>query len=357
MQVAKTMRSTLPWALALALALAACSSSGDAPAEQLSTDTPAAASDVPPRVAEDTTEPSSDAPPVQDIPTAPEDVAVPADDTTPVVDEDSAAVEDSAEAPDVAPPPADDGPGQDTVAADTGDTADTGEEDAGQPALLSQDVAFATADEKNIAARFYRLEGTPAGAPGVLLIHQYLQSKEQWEPYIDDLTGSGWRVLALDLRGHGESDPQDGALVEILHDPAQAPLDVQAALGWLTGDGEADPSRIAVLGTSIGANLACVANGLGWGVELTVAFSARDTPVANLAATPLSDLSFSGLYCLAGALDNGGVQAATCETLMLQTSAPKEIVILEGTSAHGMAIPKDFPEEWSAVHQWLVDNL
>lgn len=239
---------------------------------------------------------------------------------------------------------------------DVSGSTDTPDEGGVEPGLVTEPVSLVTTDGKTLAALFHRDATSPVQAPGLLLVHQFKATKEQWDPVIEDLTGLGWRVLAIDLRGHGASDPANGNLVDILHDAAQAPLDVQAGLAWLTASGEADPARLAIVGTSIGANLACVSSTLGYGTKLHVALSPRDVPVVNLAGNP-AEISFSGLYCVAGALDNGGVQAQTCESFVSDAEAPKEVVVLPDTAAHGKAIVSDFPEEWAKIVSWLQSNL
>ena len=240
--------------------------------------------------------------------------------------------------------------------ADEASAPDEGEEDDAAPTTGPQAVSFVTEDGLTLAALFHVHPSTPEKAPGVLLVHQYLQDKSQWDPVVDSLTAEGWRVLAVDLRGHGDSDPTEGPLNDILHDPLQAPMDIEVALWWLQTDGKADPARLAIVGTSIGANLACVASALSYGTKLHVALSPRDVPVGNLAGNP-AELSFNGLYCVAGALDNGGVQANTCTQFVTDASEPKKVVVIEGTGAHGVAIVNDFPDEWAAIVAWLAEHL
>ena len=54
----------------------------------------------------------------------------------------------------------------------------------------------------------YTDEGT--GTP-VVLLHAFPLNRAMWEPQIRTLARRV-RVIAVDLRGHGESDPTDGAV-------------------------------------------------------------------------------------------------------------------------------------------------
>jgi non-heme chloroperoxidase len=51
--------------------------------------------------------------------------------------------------------------------------------------------------------------GGPEGAPPVVLLHGGGQTRHAWRGTLGDLAARGWRVLSVDLRGHGESDWDD----------------------------------------------------------------------------------------------------------------------------------------------------
>src|SRR5436305_5376280 len=52
----------------------------------------------------------------------------------------------------------------------------------------------------------YREMG-PAYGPAALLDHGFPESSYMWESLLDDLAGAGWRGIAPDLAGYGDSDP------------------------------------------------------------------------------------------------------------------------------------------------------
>lgn len=64
-------------------------------------------------------------------------------------------------------------------------------------------------------------EGLPADAPAVLLVHGFASSAiANWQStgWVRELTRTGHRVIALDLRGHGESaKPHDPATYTMRH--------------------------------------------------------------------------------------------------------------------------------------------
>ena len=135
---------------------------------------------------------------------------------------------------------------------------------------------------------------------------------------------------------------------------------IDSAIEWLGKGGEADPFRIAIVGTSIGANLACVFNAdpnpLGLGAKLGVAISPRDTAVFSLAGQPKS-ISFAGMYYLASENDNDGVQAQTCEDFAALTDPPVELVIVPDSAAHGLSLLQEDPSLWDGIDGFLGANL
>jgi len=82
-------------------------------------------------------------------------------------------------------------------------------------------------------------------APVVCLLHSLSQDMGVWAEQVPALLGDGWRVLRLDMRGHGGSDPgPEGCTMEELAD------DVALALAFL------GIARIHLIGLSIGGMIA-----------------------------------------------------------------------------------------------------
>lgn len=122
---------------------------------------------------------------------------------------------------------------------------------------MPEKVNFDTEDGVTIVADYY--EGA-SGGPSALLLHMMPAVKESWNGFAAALVDAGYsHVLAIDLRGHGESvSGGDGRLDYKAFEDAdhQAKIrDVEAAVKWLEGRG-AEKGRLAVVGASIGANLA-----------------------------------------------------------------------------------------------------
>lgn len=87
-----------------------------------------------------------------------------------------------------------------------------------------------------------------AGAPGVVLLHMLGSNRAAWADLIPPLQEAGYAVLAVDMRGFGETRGRiDWPLAE---------ADVQTWLDWLRTQDGVDPARVSLVGASIGSNLA-----------------------------------------------------------------------------------------------------
>lgn len=119
------------------------------------------------------------------------------------------------------------------------------------------------------------LWSAPEGAPGVVIVPGFGSRKDNHADYGEALSAAGMAALALDVRGHGDSD---GAL------DAGAMDDVLAAVGVLAGRGHA---ALGVRGSSMGALLALHAADRDSRVRAVVAICpARPDGLAELTDDP-----------------------------------------------------------------------
>jgi dienelactone hydrolase len=236
-------------------------------------------------------------------------------------------------------------------AADAG-AIDAASVDAQDLTATRTDVTFSSG--VNLTGYLTTSNATPAGSPGVLLIHQYMSNDEQWGQWPEVLVAKGYRVLAFNLRGHGDSDPYGDNLIGILSDPDAAPVDVRAALAYLVGEGQADPTRIAIIGTSIGANLTVEA-AIADLAKTYVSLSSRETAAGVFAGGSVTGMS--SVFYLASENDSAGTQATDAQTMYDATTDPREIKIYAGTADHGVAILNNQSDSRGLIETWLEDTL
>lgn len=119
-------------------------------------------------------------------------------------------------------------------------------------------VRLSTRDGVNLAGSYYPPAHGPV--PAILLLHMLARDRTDWNPLAAKFQAAGWAVLSLDLRGHGGSQLQGGKTVHwrdfSAADFNKMVLDVEAAQEHLKGLKEVDPGRIAIVGASIGCNIA-----------------------------------------------------------------------------------------------------
>lgn len=89
------------------------------------------------------------------------------------------------------------------------------------------------------------------GAPVIMLLHMLNSNRAAWDPLIPDLSAAGYAVLNIDMRGHGDSGgAQDWEA--IIHDAAVGWRD------WLADNAHIGDGGLAIMGGSIGANVALI---------------------------------------------------------------------------------------------------
>ena len=107
-----------------------------------------------------------------------------------------------------------------------------------------------TANQPGPEDPFYQLFPSPPEKrpPGVLLIHGFTSDRTNTSSLARRIAQNGYGVLAIDVRGHGEN--RNPFNRELLRD------DVAAGVAYLRQSTQIDPSRIVVIGHSMGAGAA-----------------------------------------------------------------------------------------------------
>jgi dienelactone hydrolase len=128
-------------------------------------------------------------------------------------------------------------------------------------AFKAKDAAFKTKDDVEITADYYPPSGQ-APSPVVILLHMYRSNRAAWKPLVPHLHEAGFAVLAIDLRGHGDSVKpraqrlvtramdRDPVLFNAMHN------DVYGAYDFLARQPGCDLSRFALVGASVGGSVA-----------------------------------------------------------------------------------------------------
>ena len=155
---------------------------------------------------------------------------------------------------------------------------------AAPAAAQSRDVDLTGADGTNLKAT-YMSPGQPG--PAMLLVHQCNMDRTSWSGIASQLVDAGVHVLALDLRGFGESD---GAPMREVGFPTfmqQSPGDVDVAFDYLAGQAGVDAERMGAGGASCGAMLtADLAARRDVEALMLLSGPPSEAAVANMASSP-----------------------------------------------------------------------
>jgi alpha-beta hydrolase superfamily lysophospholipase len=208
-------------------------------------------------------------------------------------------------------------------------------------------IALRAADGTTLSASIY--EAGHQAAPAVVLVHMLRRTHADWNGVAEALQQAGFTVVALDLRGHGdsagsyESNGDLGVLVQ----------DVQAAVGLLQARSDVARGRVGIAGASLGASLAVLA-------------AAADPSIRSIALLSPA-LEYRGLKCetalkrysprpalLVGASDD---PYAMRSVRQLTTVGPaNEALTLEG-AGHGTTMLARDPDLASRLVDWFRKTL
>jgi alpha-beta hydrolase superfamily lysophospholipase len=209
---------------------------------------------------------------------------------------------------------------------------------------FSQRVSLHTDDGVTLAATWYEPSSRPA--PAVILVHMLQKSRRDWDGLATRMAGEGLGVLALDLRGHGES--QGSA-----QDLAAMAQDVRAARKFVASRSDVTASKIGIAGASFGATLAALAAAedpaVGAVALLSPALEYRgiriDGPLRKYGARPL----------LLVASDDDGYAGRTVKDLQ-KTGAGRETILLN-RAGHGTAMLNADPDLGRRLVEWFRRTL
>jgi len=131
--------------------------------------------------------------------------------------------------------------------------------------VRGQRVSFLTDDKVLIVGTYYapQTTATTSSANAVILLHMLGRNRNDWNDFASTLSNKNndYAVLSIDLRGHGESTSQNGNTIISFqsftpNDFNKMVMDVKAARQFLVTQKNVNPNNIAIVGASIGANVA-----------------------------------------------------------------------------------------------------
>jgi len=202
-------------------------------------------------------------------------------------------------------------------------------------AVGEETVSCQTSDGVLLKGTLYRPKGSPK--EGWVLLHGLGSTRGEWDPLARELVKAQVAVLAMDLRGHGESVMRDdGSSIRYQAfnqigpaSPWNAMIhDVQPAVVLLAQKTHLNLKRIAVGGASLGANVAMnyaadhadvpavvlLSPGVEYaGVKTEAAFKAYGLRPLFMAASPGDGYAFQTVQYLARMRPDAGLRLVAGE--------------------------------------------
>jgi pimeloyl-ACP methyl ester carboxylesterase len=220
---------------------------------------------------------------------------------------------------------------------------DPGSETGSEP----EEISVAAADGLSLVGTFYHAQGgDDMPSPGVLLLHMNGGRRQDWSEVAGALAELGYSVLSLDMRGHGQTGgTKDWGL---------AADDLQRVWRYLVDREEVDEDRTAVVGASIGANMALTTGAAVPSVQTVVLLS----PGLDYfgVTTENKIIEYGSRPVMIVASEEDAYAAQSSKTLDELAQGEAELVMYEG-AGHGTRMFSAQPELLDLIVEWLGQHL
>lgn len=203
---------------------------------------------------------------------------------------------------------------------------------AGGPGVMAagtQRVTLRTEDGATLAALWYEPSSRPA--PAVILVHMLHRSRRDWDAFAHRIAGEGIGALAIDLRGHGDSQRYGMPATSPESGYSPMVLDVKAARRYLASRTDVLQSRVGIAGASLGANVAVLAAA----ADETVASMALLSPTLEYRGLRIEQIAkkITRPVLLVAASDDW-YASRSARDLHKAGGGPRELLVLE-QAGHG----------------------
>jgi dienelactone hydrolase len=201
-------------------------------------------------------------------------------------------------------------------------------------------------DDLPIAGTLYVPAEAPQPWPGVLLLHMLGRQRGDWEAVATELSEAGYAVLAIDMRGHGDTNSNVNW--------SDAAVDHRRAVNYLGRIPGIDNSRIAVMGASIGSNMALQAGTDNREINTVILLS----PGLDYAGVTTENIlsSYGGRPILIVASREDTYSAESSDVLASKAQGEASLVMYDG-AGHGTAMFNREPGLINTVVEWLDTHL
>jgi acetyl esterase/lipase len=214
-----------------------------------------------------------------------------------------------------------------------------------QADLAGEEIQLEASDGLVLVGDLYRPEAIDEDLPAVLLMHQNGANRSSFEPLLPYLLEAGYIVINVDLRGFGATGGTRNFELAL--------GDVQSWFDWLREQEGVDDSRIAVIGASIGSNLALVGCANDEACTTAVALSPGEDYFGVQPAEAIAD----GLDAFLVAAHSDRESVGAVENFLLSGTGNISARLYQG-SAHGTRLFTEHLEGLAAaIVAWLDEQF
>jgi esterase/lipase len=207
-----------------------------------------------------------------------------------------------------------------------------------------ESITLHTSDGLKLSANYY--EGSKHAAT-IILLHSLRRSKDDYKTLAEALYERGFGVIALDFRGHGESEGNWNSFLP--QDYNNMVFDVLAAREYLK-QRQANYKKLAIIGSSIGANVALRFAATQPDVKTVILLS------CGIEYHGISAIQFIGDYgsrpLLIATSEDDQYSAESSEKLSKQATGVVELIKFH-SAGHGNAMLEREPSLTSSIFFWL----
>jgi pimeloyl-ACP methyl ester carboxylesterase len=210
-----------------------------------------------------------------------------------------------------------------------------------------EDISIEGADGLIQQSTLYTPDGI-APLPGVILLHMLGSDRQVWEEngFAVTLAENGYAVLTVDMRGHGATG---GSINWEL-----VPEDLQRVWQHFTTLEAVDSQRSAVIGASIGANLALISGAGEAAIKTAVLLSPGLDYRGVSTEEPIAAYGERPLFIVASEED---VYAAESSRTLADLAQGETQLQMYNGAGHGTRMFDAQPDLSTLILDWLAQNL
>jgi len=216
-----------------------------------------------------------------------------------------------------------------------------------------KEVKLKTADEVEIVADYYSISNKNAQA--VVFLHMLPATKESWNSFAKKFNEAGFQCLAIDLRGHGQSEEGPEGSKDFTDEQHQSSInDVDAAVEFFVLKG-VPLKKIILVGASIGANLSLWFQSKNSEIKASVLLS-PGLSYKGIDTEPfIKKLSEDQCVFFSAGGENDDYSTETVQKLSERVKEENTKVEIFRNAGHGTTILKEHPELMDEIINWLKD--